>query len=369
VARAVPTRPIASSVGLRPAGNGARSPLAAPAGLRLAVVISALDEAGTIGSVVAAVPRRIPGIASVGVIVIDDGSSDGTAEVALAAGADRIVQHRRNRGLAANFCDGMHAALAQGADVVVHLDGDGQHDPSYVPLLVAPILDGRADVVVGVRPLADAAGMSPVRRHGNRFGSWFLRRLTKLPISDATSGYRAFSREALMRLDVMSDYTYTLETLIRAARLRLAVHEVVVPVLPRLIGESRMTRSVTRYVAHTGSQALRTMLHAHPLAVFGRAAVFMLAVSGALTTWFLVAYHGGGMHLPALLGALGSFVLSLALFGCGLVADGISTNRRLLEDALHRLKRIEHDLIPAQDQLTLWTPDAIAGGRIRKRAG
>jgi glycosyltransferase involved in cell wall biosynthesis len=279
------------------------------------------------------------------VIVVDDGSTDGTQAVALAAGADRIVYHRRNRGLVSTFSDGVNAALSDGADVVVHLDGDGQHDPRYVPRVIEPILLGEADVVVGVRPLAGAAEMSRVRRHGNRIGSWVFNKLMKMSVSDATSGYRAFSRDALMRLNVISDYTYTLETLIRAARMRLAVGEVAVPSIPRQNGESRMTQSVTRYIAHTGGQAFRTMLHANPLAIFGRAACAMLVLSFALTCWFLVGYHHGGLHLPALLGALGSFVLSLVLFVCGLVADGINTNHRLLEDALFRLKRLEHDLL------------------------
>jgi glycosyltransferase involved in cell wall biosynthesis len=314
-----------------------------PAGCKLAVVIPAFNEAKTIGAVVASVPRRIPQVREVEVIVVDDGSSDGTAMVALDAGADHIERHRSNRGLVASFRDGMNSALASGADVVVHLDGDGQHDPGYIPRLVAPILFGEADVVVGVRPLDQASEISQVRRRGNQIGSWVFRRLMKMPISDATSGYRAFSREAVLRLNVISEYTYTLETLIRSARMRLAVAEVVVPALPRAHGESRMTRSVTRYVGHAGGQAFRTMLHTNPLTLFGRAALAMLALSAVLTGWFLLGYQSGGMHLPALLAAVLTFVLAVGLFVSGLIADGISTSHRLLEDVLYHLKRVEHD--------------------------
>jgi glycosyltransferase involved in cell wall biosynthesis len=310
--------------------------------VKLAVVIPALDEAKTIGSVVAAIPRQIANVRDVEVIVVDDGSSDGTAMAALAAGADRVQRHRRNRGLVAAFRNGMDAALATGADVVVHLDGDGQHDPRHIPRLVAPILAGGADVVVGVRPLTDATEISPVRRRGNRIGSWLFRRVVKLPISDATSGYRAFSREALLRLNVMSEYTYTLETLIQAARLRFAVTEVVVPARARENGESRMTRSVARYIGHAGGQAFRTLVHSNPLTLFGRAAIAMLAISAALTGWFLLGYQSGGMHLPALLAAVLAFVLAVGLFVCGLIADGVSTSHRLLEEVLYHLKRIEH---------------------------
>jgi glycosyltransferase involved in cell wall biosynthesis len=321
---------------MRPAARGD--------GSRLAVVIPALNEAATIGSVVAAVPRRIPHVDKVDVIVIDDGSTDETTSVALAAGADRVERHRSNRGLVAAFRSGVNAALATGADVVIHLDGDGQHDPRHIPRLIAPIIFGEADVVVGVRPLAEAREISRVRRHGNQVGSWVFRRVTKMPISDATSGYRAFSREALLRLNVISEFTHTLETLIRSARMRLAVSEVTVPALPRSTGESRMTRSVARYVGHAGGQAFRTMLHTKPLTVFGRAALVMFGLSVVLTSWFLLGYQSGGMHLPALLAAVLTFVLAMGLFVSGLIADGVSTSHRLLEEVLYHMRRIEHDV-------------------------
>jgi len=315
----------------------------AGAGFRLAVVIPALNEVDSVGAVVAAVPRRIPHVRQVEVIVVDDGSIDGTAVVARAAGADHVERHRRPRGLVAAFRTGMDAALASGADLVVHLDGDGQHDPAYIPRLVAPILLGEADVVVGVRPLAESTDISPVRRRGNQIGSWVFTRLVKMPISDATSGYRAFSREALLRLSVISEYTYTLETLIRSARMRLAVKEVAVPALPRTSGESRMTRSVARYVGHTGGQAFRTMLHANPLTFFARGALAMTVLSAALTGWFIFGYQSGGLHLPALLAALLTFVLAVGLFVSGLIADGITTSHRLLEEVLYHSRRVEYD--------------------------
>jgi len=336
-------------------------PVSAQAGYKLAVVVSALDEAETIGSVVAAVPRRIPRVREVEVIVVDDGSSDTTTITALAAGADLVERHRRTRGLVSVFRTGMDSALAAGADVVVHLDGDGQHDPRCIPSLIAPILRAEADVVVGVRPLAEAKDMSRIRRRGNQIGAWIFRRILKMPISDATSGYRAFSREALLRLSPISDYTYTLETLIRAARMRLAVREVVIPALPRRSGESRMTRSVARYIGLAGGQAFRTLLHSNPLTVFGRAALAMLVVSGALSAWFLVGYQSGGLHLPALLAALIALVLAIGLFLCGLIADGINTNHRLLEEVLFHVKRVEHDL-PLTEREQVRAPGRLSAG-------
>jgi hypothetical protein len=239
------------------------------------------------------------------------------------------------------FNHGVSMALARGADIVVHLDADGQHDPSFIPRLVAPVLSGEADLVVGVRPLDDPTAGTPVRRHGNRLAAWLFRRAFRIEVRDVTSGYRAFSREALLQLNVVSDYTYTLESLIQAARKRLAVAEVPIPVHQRAVGESRVTHSLRRYIGSTGGQALRTAIHSAPFAVFGRAAAIMLVIAGACTAWFMAGYADGGMHLPALLMSVLALVLSASFFISGLVADGVNTNRRLLEDALYRIKRLE----------------------------
>jgi hypothetical protein len=313
-------------------------PAAAP---KLAVVMPALNEESSVGAVVSAVPRRIVGIGEVEVIVVDDGSTDSTRDVALAAGADRIVAHRRNRGLVACFNHGVALALARGADAVVHLDADGQHDPTFIPQLVGPLFAGDADIVVGVRPLGDPTAGTFVRRYGNRLASWIFRRTFKVPVRDVTSGYRAFSREALLQLNVVSDYTYTLESLIQAARKKLEVAEVAIPARRRLVGESRVTHSIRRYIGATGGQAMRTTLHTHPMAFFGRAATLAFAAAVACTVWFMAGYAKGGLHLPALLASVLALVLAMSFFISGLIADGVNSNRKLLEDALYRLKRLE----------------------------
>ena len=317
--------------------------------LKLAVVLPALNEEATVGHVIAGVPRLLPGVEAVEVILVDDGSTDATVSRARAAGADRIVRHTRNRGLVASFSRGVNEALLAGADIVVHLDSDGQHDPEQIPRLIAPIVAGDADIVVGARPLARAADMPGAKRIGNRLGSWVFRRLLRLPVSDFTSGYRALSREALLRLNLVSDYTYTLESLIQAARMRLAVAEVVIPSLERTVGESRMVGSVPRYIARAGGQAFRCLLHAKPLSAFGRAAALMMLVALASTGWFMWGYQSGGLHLPALFAALVALVMSVGLFVSGLVADGIGSNRRLLEDLLYRMKSLEaHTAVAAE---------------------
>ncbi len=236
--------------------------------LKLAVVLPALNEESTVGQVIAAVPRRLPGIGQVEVILVDDGSTDATVLRALAAGADRIARHARNRGLVAAFSRGITEALHAGADIVVHLDSDGQHDPARIPQLIAPIVAGEADIVVGVRPLAHASDMTLGKRLG-------------------------------------------------------------------------IAGSAMHYISRAGGQALRCLLHTRPLAAFGRAAALMMLVALSFTGWFLSGYQSGGLHLPALLAALLAFVMSIGLFVSGLVADGIGSNRRLLEDLLYRMKALE----------------------------
>jgi glycosyltransferase involved in cell wall biosynthesis len=329
------------------------------AGPRLVVLIPALNEQETIGRVVSEIPRNIRGVGRVEVVVIDDGSDDFTSDRAWAAGVDHVARHPGNRGLAAAFNRGATEALRRGADLVVTLDADGQHDPAFIPKLVAPILAGSADVVVGARPLADPTQGSPGRRLGNRVGSWVARRTLGVTLSDFTSGYRAFSREALLHLHVVSSFTYTLDTLIQAAGKRLRVAEITAPARRREVGTSRMTRSIVRYIGRTGNQAFRTTLHANPLRAFGRlSGVCAIAASGT-TAWFLASYARGGMHLPALLAALLLAIVAAALLICGLLADGISCNRRLLEDALHRIKRIE-----AADGAVLAAPGQATPGAV-----
>jgi hypothetical protein len=324
-------------------GVGPRLVDRAPArhGCRLAVLIPALNEQETIGRVISEIPRQIPGVDRVDIIVVDDGSEDLTAVRAWAAGVDQVAHHPGNRGLAAAFNRGTTEALACGADVVVTLDGDGQHDPATMPQLVAPILAGTADIVVAARPLNDPDQGSAVRRFGNRVGSMMARRLLKVPLSDVTSGYRAFSREALMTVHISHGYTYTLETLVQAAAKGLRMVEIVSPARRRTVGTSRMTQSIVRYIGRTGSQAFRTTLHTNPLRAFGRLAAVFAVAAVVTTAWFLISYSTGGLHLPALLAALLLAIGAAALLICGLLADGIRANRCLLEDALHRVKRIE----------------------------
>lgn len=310
---------------------------------KLVVIVPALDEGATIGDVIAAVPRSIRGVRSVEVVLVDDGSTDDTQVRAVAAGVDAITHHPRRRGLVAAFKDGVAEALRRGASIVVTLDGDGQHDPARIPELIAPIVAGSVDIVLGVRSFGDAREMTRVRRHGNAVGASITRRALGLSVRDVTTGYRAFSRDALLRLNVTSRYTYTLETLVEASRKHLTVAEVEVPTIERVAGKSRMTGSVGRYILRTGGQAANSLLREHLVPLFGVAAVLALSVALGCTARFLWGYHvdGAGRHLPSLLAAIIFSVVGTGLFVSRLIADGIETSRRLVEDTLYSVRRLE----------------------------
>ena len=278
-------------------------------------------------------------------ILVDDGSTDDTQARARAAGVDVIVAHVYRRGLVPAFKLGVSEALRRGADIVVNLDADGQHDPSYIPDLVAPILAEEADIVLGVRPLGDAKDViSPVRRHGNRMGSWITSKALGLELSDATSGFRAFTRETLLRTNLVSENTYTLETLVHASRQRLRVAEVPVPAKRREVGQSRMTSSLRSYITRTAGQALRALVQYHLPRVFAWVAAVAAILAVACTVQFVVGYQsdGPGRHLPSLLGSILASMIAMGLFISALVADGIGASRRLLEDALYHVKRLDY---------------------------
>ena len=312
--------------------------------LKVAVVIPALNEEATVGEVIRAVPRCMDGVGAVDVILVDDGSSDRTQQRAIAAGVDAICVHPRPRGLVEAFKAGVHEALRRGASIIVNLDADGQHDPEAIPRLIAPIVAGEADIVLGVRPLSvPTSEMTSFRRHGNRVGSWVTGRALGIPITDATSGYRAFSREALLRLSVLSEFTYTVETIIDAARKRLTVAEVTVPVRPRLVGESRMTHSLRRYIQRTGGQAAASLIRRRLPALLTRLTAVTALFAIGITGLFLWRYQtgGAGRHLPALLASVVLWVVTVGLFVSAMLASGIDTSQRLLEDALYAIRRLE----------------------------
>jgi glycosyltransferase involved in cell wall biosynthesis len=314
----------------------------AEACMRLVVQIPCYNEEATIGQVIAEIPRRIRGVDEVLVLIVDDGSTDQTVAVALAAGADYVARHAGNRGLAAAFRSGLDAALRLGADVIVNTDGDHQYSGADIPRLIEPILAGRADLVVGDRDAAAVAHFTPQKRFLQGFGSWVVRRLSGTTVPDAPSGFRAMSRDAALRLNVVTSYSYTLETLIQAGAHRFAVSSI--PIVARPTARrSRLARGTFDYVQRSMVTLVRAYAMYQPVRFFWSIAGLLIALGtlGILRfVWFFLQGSGAG-HVQSLLLSSVLVIVGFQVGLIGLVADLIAGNRRLIEDALYRVRRLE----------------------------
>lgn len=306
--------------------------------MKLVVTIPAYDEEPTIGSVIREIPREIEGIDCVEVLVVDDGSHDGTARVALDAGADYVIANRLNRGLAASFRTALQEALARGADIVVNTDADNHYDQSRIPELIAPLLRTEADITIGSR-LIDELPMPTANKYGNKAANYLMQRLLSLPNVDVSTGFRAYTREAAMRLNVLSDHTYTHETLINALDQRLCI--VNVPIAARHVTRpSRLIKSVFGHVIRAGTVILRSFLLYRPMQIYGMLGLMLLAL-GALPFAryaYFVSQGTGQGHLQSLVAGSALWFIGGQMFITALLALAISWNRRMLEDVLFRMK-------------------------------
>lgn len=313
--------------------------------LKLIIQIPCYNEAETLGHTVESIPRAIAGFDSIEILIVDDGSRDGTSEVARRLGVNHIVRHRRNRGLAAAFQTGIEASLAAGADVIVNTDADNQYDATDMGRLVKPILDGEADIVIGDRQVGKNSNFSSRKRMLQKLGSFVVRQLAGLDISDAVSGYRAISREAAMQLNIVSSFSYTTEMLILAGRRRLAV--VSVPVGTNApTRKSRLFKSVPQFIANTGVTILRAYALYNPLRVFVLIGGAMLALGALPVLRFLFYYFSGngGGHIQSLVIGGTLIVIGFVTMLFGIIADLIGRNRQLLEINLVKLRQIEERL-------------------------
>ena len=311
--------------------------------MKLVVMIRSYNEEEMIASVIREIPRSIPGVDTVEVLVINDGSTDRTVEEARRAGADTIISFKKNKGLAPGFRAGLETALAMGADIIVNTDADGQYDGTEIPKLIRPILDNKADFVLGSRTKGTIEEMPLQKTIGNRMATWVTRQVSGLPVSDGQSGFRAFTRDAAMRLNVMSDYTYVQETLIQAANLGLVYTEVPILFRKRTGGSSRLISNIFNYAKRAGLTILRSYRDYQPLRTFlviGLILVILGTIAGLrpllyyLNTWTL-AYFGSAI-LSILLLIVGFNVIAL-----GLIADMLKTQRKIQDELLYRLKLVE----------------------------
>ncbi len=308
---------------------------------KLIIQIPCLNEEEHLAATLRSLPRSIPGIDLVEVLVIDDGSHDRTAEIARQEGANYIVRFPNNRGLARAFRVGLDACLQLGADIIVNTDGDHQYDGADIPALIRPILEGQADMVVGDRDPFTVRHFSRGKRLLQHYGSWVVRTLSGTSIPDTTSGFRALSREAALRLNVISDFTYTIETIIQAGKKRLPVTHV--PVRSYPTRESKLFHSVWEYVKRSASTIVRIYALYEPLKVFSYLGGFLILAGLIPGVRFLYYYFTGtgGGHIQSLLLTVLLIIIGFQTVLIGLVADLIAGNRNLIEDILCRLRCLE----------------------------
>jgi len=319
--------------------------------MKLVIQIPCYNEAETLALALAELPRKVPGFDSVEWLVIDDGSTDDTVKVAEENGVDHIVRHTRNQGLARAFMTGINACLRLGADCIVNTDADNQYNADDIPLLVAPIVEGRSDIVVGARPIETIEHFSPAKRFLQIMGSWVVRIASKTDIPDAPSGFRAMSRSAAQRIIVFNDYTYTLETIIQAGQKNMAITSVPVRVNEDL-RPSRLLKGVPSYIRHGIATIVRIFVIYRPFRFFGWIGAVFFGLGfliGVRFIWFYVNGQGGG-HVQSLI--LSSVLLGMGFqtFLVAFVADLLSANRKLSEEVRYDLKAIVNELIDKREK-------------------
>jgi len=310
--------------------------------LKLIIQIPCYNEAQHIAETVRALPRQIPGFEIIEYLVVDDGSQDETIQVAKSAGVHHIIRLERHSGLAAAFMAGLEACLRNGADIIVNTDADNQYDANDIQLLIEPIIASKADIVVGDRGVATLENFSPIKRILQRIGSWVIGKASGIPTPDATSGFRAITRMAAMQTLVLSEYSYTLETLIQAGNRHMVIAYVPVHTNTQ-VRPSRLMRSIPEYLANSSATILRVYTMYRPLRVFTIISGILILGGLLLSLRFMYFYligQGSG-HIQSVILAAVLLIIGFQVFLIGLVADLIGFNRKILEDVLFRLRRME----------------------------
>ncbi|MES9992458.1 MAG: glycosyltransferase family 2 protein [Candidatus Thiodiazotropha sp.] len=310
--------------------------------MKLIIQIPCYNEEKTLALALAELPREVAGFDQVEWLVIDDGSTDATRQVALDNGVDHVVGFTRNQGLAKVFMLGLDACVRRGADVIVNTDADNQYDASYIPKLIQPILDEKADMVIGARPIKMIEHFSLTKKLLQHLGSSVVRKVSQTDVPDAPSGFRAFSRDAAMKLNVFNEYTYTLETIIQAGMKHMAVTSVPVEVNEDL-RPSRLVKSISSYIKKSVVTILRIFVVYKPFRFFLITGLILFGIGLILGLRFLFYYFLGDGQ-----GHIQSVILAGVMMGIGFqtilvafVADLLSVNRKLLEEIQYRLRKLE----------------------------
>lgn len=318
--------------------------------MKLIIQIPCYNEEKTLPATLRDLPDRIKGIDEIEILVIDDGSSDRTVQVARELGVNHIVKLINNKGLAEVFMTGIDAALKLGADIIVNTDGDNQYRGSDIRELVGPILRNEADIVIGNRQVRSIEHFSRVKKQLQTLGSWVVRHLSDTQIPDATSGFRAFSREAALRMNVVSRFTYTLETIIQAGKKNLAIAHVPVQTNEKL-RESRLFKSIGQYVKRSFFNIIRIYTMYEPLKTFSMVGLTVFGVGLMISLRYLYFFFSGDSagHIQSLLLSALLMLLGFQVIMIGLLADLIAGNRRLIEDTQYRVKKMEISSKPQSD--------------------
>lgn len=312
---------------------------------KLIIQIPCLNEAETLPATIAALPREVPGVDIVEWLIIDDGSTDDTVAAARKCGVHHVVSHPMNQGLARAFSTGLDACLRLGADIIVNTDADNQYDAAAIPALIKPILERRADFVVGDRGTDEISHFSWSKKRLQKVGSWVVRQASGTRVPDATSGFRALSRHAALKLNIISEFTYTLESLIQAGNKNIATTSVPVSTNP-VTRKSRLFKSNWGYIRRSAKTIVRIYSMYRPMRAFVMLGVLMSSIGLVLGLRFLYYFftEGGGGKIQSLLLGVIMLVVGAQTILTGFLADVMGHNRNLVEDVLFRIKRMELEL-------------------------
>ncbi len=319
--------------------------------MKLIIQIPCYNEESTLPSVIADLPGVIKGIDVIETLIVDDGSTDKTIAVAQELGVNHIVKFQNNRGLAKAFMAGLDACLRMGADIIVNTDGDNQYFGGDIPALVKPIMDDNAEIVIGDRDTDSIEHFSKVKKRLQKAGSGVVRKAARSNVKDTTSGFRAYSRDAAMKINVLSEYTYTLESIIDAGNKKISIENVPIRTNAKL-RESRLFKSARSYVQRSAGTIIRTYISKHPLKVFLTLALAFLIGGLIPSIRFLYFYFNGesGQHVQSLI--LASILITIAVLMAvfAFLADMMSANRKVVDELLYRVKKLEYNQQTEEEQ-------------------